>query len=695
MPIVKMPDGQLVDMPDNPSPELLQRFRDHYATMNQPKVEQPAIEATQPVTNQNSDRLIAAHNRAFPEMVNAADTGLRKGILGLANLGWQTGKKLGENLKPYLPQVPEGPFKDAVVKARDTVHNYLNPEDPKTNTGKVMANLIASTSGGMIAPGNMGNNAAMGLSGGIGAETAAHIFGDNPVTRVLGSIAGSGIHGLATKEYLNRPTLAREMLSDVNNDDLATAIKNQKADFDRGIPTTLSQAMPTASNIDTYTDALANSSQGVNVAKILRDQPYRVSRAVEDELATLPGQQVGAHTMANRVQEAATDVIKNANNKASQTWVDTFNEAAKTAGKEVPTDTIKSVVKDILDKRSNYAQKDSEYKVLTQLANRFAEHNPTTKKPEFITDAAKLHRTLKDFKSTLTQENLANKGLSTSVDKFIGGVVNEVKAKLGESLEPYAKANTAYAKAKESVNELKASEIGRLAGRRGAIPGVEASMAPIHNLFKAGTTPGAPSEILHAADKFIEVSRGKDFVDAAKSYLADNISKAGASNNSRINDNIAENLTKVFGVPERLDARSQGTKDILEGMFKANGETQYKQAAEGFRRLMTTVARAARRPDTVAGTNKASIENLAEKSIGKNIGQVSIITPLRQPMLAYARYLKSDALTAMDKMLTDPDQVANLILLGKQPTMNQNAQKAMMAVISANVAAHHSNLEDK
>jgi hypothetical protein len=57
-------------------------------------------------------------------------------------------------------------------------------------------------------------------------------------------------------------------------------------------------------------------------------------------------------------------------------------------------------------------------------------------------------------------------------------------------------------------------------------------------------------------------------------------------------------------------------------------------------------------------------------------------------------FLKDDSLAAMDRMLTDPDQVANLILLGKQPVMNQTAQKAIMAVLSANQAAHHSNLED-
>jgi len=680
MPIIKMPDGQLVEMPDNPDPELLKRFSDHVAS-SQPKEELSTM-----------DRLVNAHNKAMPEMVNALDVGLRRGILGLPNLGLQAGRKIGELAKPYLPQVPDS-IAEPVRKVRDSVYNYMNPEDPKTNTGKTMANLIASSSGGIVAPGNIGANATMGLSGGLGAEGAAKVFGDNALTRILGSLVGSGVHGLATKEYLNRATLAREMLSDVKDDDLSQAMKNQREDFANGIPTTLGQAMPTASNIDTYTHALANSPQGKRVAEVLRDQPYKITGEVENQLHNLPGKIEGPHTIANRVQKAATEVISTADKVPSKVWTDTFNEAAKTAGKDIPEDTIKTVVKELLDKRDTYAQATSEYKALNDLISRFAETNSTTKNMEFLTDASKLHRSLNDFKSSLSRENLAKKDYSTSVDKFIGKTIQEVKGKLGEALEPYAKANAAYAKAKQVVTDLKETEMGRLAGNKGAIPGKEAAMSPIQNLFNKGTLPGAPSEILHAADKMIEVGRGRDFVDAGKTHFAELISKAGISKSDRVNDDIAENLTKVFGAPNRVNHVSKGTEDILIGMARGEGIKEDRVYAEGFRRFMSTVARAAKRPGTVSGTSKAAIDQAAEESLFKRLGQFSFLTPIRQPALRWSMYLKDDSLNAIDKMLTDPDQVANLILLGKQPTMNQTAQKSIMAILSANQAAHHSNLE--
>ena len=412
------------------------------------------------------------------------------------------------------------------------------------------------------------------------------------------------------------------------------------------------------------------------------------------QLYELPGEALGPHTVANKIQKAATKVIKTADKVPGRVWTDTFEEAARTASRDIPEDTIKTVVKGLLDKRDTYAQATSEYKALDELIGRFAETNAKTKKMGLLTDASKLHRSLNDFKSSLSKENLAKKDYSTSVDKFIGKTIQEVKSKLGEALEPYSKANEAYAKAKKVVNDLKETEIGRLAQRRGAIEGQEASMSPIQSLFNKGSLPGAPSEILHAADELVKTGGGKAFVDAGKSHFATLIDKAGITTNARINDDFAENLIRVFGAPQRVNHNSKGTEDILIGMARGQGIKEDTAYAEGFKRLMSTVARAAKRPGTVAGTSKAAIDELAEKSMGKTMGQVSIITPFRQPMLRYAMFLKNDSLAAIDKMLTDPDQVANLVLLGKQPTMNPAAQKAIMAILSAHQAARHSNLED-
>ena len=110
-----------------------------------------------------------------------------------------------------------------------------------------------------------------------------------------------------------------------------------------------------------------------------------------------------------------------------------------------------------------------------------------------------------------------------------------------------------------------------------------------------------------------------------------------------------------------------------------------KHYAEGFRRLMDIVSRTANRPSSVSGTSSHAIEELASSGKLDRVGRFSVVSPVRQPLLAFYSLLRKDALNTIDRMITDPDQVANLILLGKQPEMNTTAQKAITAVLTAGI----------
>ena len=193
-------------------------------------------------------------------------------------------------------------------------------------------NLIASVSGALFAPGKAALNAGAGLSGGVGAEVAAKVFGDNPLTRILGSLVGSGAHGFATQEFTNRGTLAREMLSDVDNEDLVRALAKQREARDMKLPIDLSQAMDAPSNIDVYRNTLANTAQGKEVAKPLRQQPADINVAVEDFMHRLPGNLVTKHQSANAFQDNATDIIGNLYRQNTTNWPKNFNAVAQTTG---------------------------------------------------------------------------------------------------------------------------------------------------------------------------------------------------------------------------------------------------------------------------------------------------------------------------------------------------------------------------
>jgi len=684
MPVVKLPDGNLVNIPDDATQEQLLKLRDMYAPKQEAStpVQLEADGQEAPLVKQAARQLVSPEMSAKAmEIAKPIDTGLRKGLLFLPTLGHDTGKAIGKLLQQKLGIEPmQGEFADKVREIRGKVDKYLHPEESKDPTAKIAENLIASTSGALVAPGNVLLNAGAGLSGGIGAETAAKVFGDNPLSRIAGSLLGSGLHGFATQEFTNRGALAREMLDDVKPEDLSTAMLKQREAAKAGIPIDLSQAMDSPSNIDVYRNTLANTAQGKNVAKILRDQPAQVNMAAEDFMHRLPGDLVTKHQSANAFQDNMTDIIGGLYKQNSQNWRTTHDAAAKVFGTDIPEASLKQAYDQIITEAKKYSSKDELHQKLVELAERLKDNG------RWITDGRKLNDTLRDMKDSFSMQTIGNRGVSTNTGKYISKVINDLKASVGQGFEPMRQADKVYADYKQTIiDPMKKSVIGRFATRQGAMPDREAALTQLTRLFREGTTPGTPSDILKVADEFNKLGRGQDFVDAVKSHFAEQISQAGRRETNRINEDLPKNLTKLFGSPSDSNPITQGTKEQLIGVARVMNIPDEKHYAEGFRRLMDIVSRTANRPSNVSGTSSHAIEQAAEGSLFKRLGQFSFLTPIRQPALAWSTLLKKDSLGTIDKMITDPDQVANLILLGKQPEMNPTAQKAITAVLTAGI----------
>lgn len=666
MPIYQMPDGSHADIPEDADPVLLKKLWDSYQPAQVAR-DQPSIDAS--------------IEKQVMSVAKPIDTGLRKGLLFLPTLGHDTGKAIGKLLQQKLGIEPmQGEFADKVREIRGKVDKYLHPEESKDPIAKIAENLIASTSGALVAPGNVLLNAGAGLSGGIGAETAAKVFGDNPLSRIAGSLLGSGLHGFATQGFTNRGALAREMLADVDNEDLAKAIAKQKEARDMKLPIDLSQAMDAPSNIDVYRNTLANTAQGKKVAAMLRQQPADINVAVEDFMHRLPGDLVTKHQSANAFQDNATDIIGNLYRQNTDNWPKNFNAVAQVTGTHLPESYLKQAHDQIINKAKEYASATEKHQQLLALAERLKDNG------NWITDGVKLHDNLRDFKSTFKRQGIGNRSVSSETDKYIGGIIKDLKNVIGEGFAPMRYADEQYAKFKQGViDSTKKSVIGRFATKYGASPDREAALTHLNRLFKEGTTPGTSSDILKVADEFNKLGRGQDFVDAVKSHFAEQISQAGRRETNRINEDLPKNLTKLFGSPSDSNPITQGTKEQLIGVARVMNIPDEQHYAEGFRRLMDIVSRAANRPSSVSGTSSHAIEQAAEGSLFKRLGQFSFLTPIRQPALAWSTLLKKDSLGTIDKMITDPDQVANLILLGKQPEMNPTAQKAITAILTAGI----------
>ena len=664
MPVVKMPDGQLVEMPDNPTPEQQAALRAILAKgATAPAVAAPKQESS-----------------GLGETARVIGKSIYGGLTSLPRFIMQAGDWLEEKMPtPGWTKIPI-PGYGKIAEADKAIREAV---EPKTKSGKVIGNIGETTVGAIASPGGLAapiKSAIIGASSGAGSEAAAAAFGNNAVTRVLGGVAGGLTGGLVTAAKTNRGTLAREALSDARLEDLAVAVERMKAARDAGIPINLSQAMPRGSNIDAYVDALANSKHGRNVTEQLRKQPQQIAFGVEEQMANLPGQIRMPQVLANNAQEAATAAIDTAKRTRTNAWQKAYDDGLLQSGQLTVPETAVSAAYQKLTDLANSVPNTSKAKMLMDLRERLVTPDG------FITEPLQLNEILKDAAGRLKPVNLASSGLDAGVAKWVGKQISALRDDFGAAFEPIQKANAVYQAATPAVDALKKSVVGRVAGRSGAQDTLEAPQSRLFSVFDKGTVPGATSsEILTLEKAFRNAGQPEVYQDAAKSWLAGKVSTALKSTDNRMPENIGERLRVAFGDPRQLDQTSKGFEDVLAGLARSQGvpEAQY---VKGFKNFMGIVSDAARRPGSVRGVTPGEVKEMASEGVFKRLGQVSVMTPIRQPALKWASFLEADALSTMDKLLTTPEGVATLVKLGKQPPKSHAAVTTMATFLGTNAA---------
>lgn len=681
MPVVKMPDGALMDMPDNPTPE--QRAALQAILSKAPQAAAPALKE---------------EVSGLGETARVIGKSIYGGLTSLPRFAKQAGDWLEEKMPtPGWTKVPIPAYKE--LSAADQA--IREAVEPKTKAGKVIGNIGEATVGAVASPGGMAapiRSALIGASSGAGSEASAAVFGDNALTRILGGLAGGLTGGLATAAKTNRGTLAREAVADARPEDLAVAVERMKTARDAGIPINLSQAMPRASNIDAYVDALANSKHGRNVTEQLRKQPQQIAFGVEEQMANLPGQIRMPQVLANNAQEAAEASIRQGMDQATKAWqkfapqgaaipegvVANFDEQLKAMAAKYPNTAQADLINDVRSALKTGQQTTGGSPLLDAAGNLI---NPPTKGPAYLTDALQVKGAIDDVLQNFGARKLNTPGLQGKELRRAQEVRGMFRDMIDLEVPQLAQANKAYEAIMSGVvDPLKKSVVGRVAGRVGANAAQEAPQARLFSVFEKGTVPGATSsEILTMEKAFRNAGQPEVFQDAAKSWLAGKVSTALKSTDNRMPENIGERLRVAFGDPRQLDQTSKGFEDVLAGLARSQGapESAY---VKGFKHFMEIVSDAARRPGSVRGVTPGEVKEMASEGVFKRLGQVSVMTPIRQPALKWASFLEADALSTMDKLLTTPEGVATLVKLGKQPPYSHAAVTTMATFLGTNAA---------
>ena len=88
----------------------------------------------------------------------------------------------------------------------------------------------------------------------------------------------------------------------------------------------------------------------------------------------LPGDLVTKHQSANAFQDNATDIISNAYKQNTQNWRNTYENAAKTLGTDIPEDSLKQAYDQIITEAKKYSSKDELHQKLVELAERLKDN---------------------------------------------------------------------------------------------------------------------------------------------------------------------------------------------------------------------------------------------------------------------------------------------------------------------------------
>ncbi len=706
MPIVKMPDGTLVDMPDNPTPELLAALK---AKISSPFAGAKAEGSASP----NEPGFL---DKAWTEVKNDA-TGAYKGLLGvpaaLSNLEVAGRRNFIEGQKGKISPERQALLEKGLQRDQQENQNFAMSGHIPTNPGEAYRQSIAGgVAGAMLGPGSIAQKALIGGVSGLASEGAGELTGSqfNPQTgqmeggstlaRVGASLLGGGATGAAmTFSSTNAKRLAQEALHDVKPEDLAKAQAGQEAAHAAGIQTNIAQHMPTGSNLDAYVNTLANSQHGPVLTGQLRAQPRALEMAAENQLGKLPGSIHSDATIANNAQEAATTVIENGRKSATQAWLAHAPEGAAVSPTSVgkldqwlksmadahPNTSIENLANDVRGRLLNPI-KAAEPPPSILGANGLPMNAPPPPQ-KYLTDALQLKGAVSDALDTFGPRMLNTPSLAGRELQKANEIRQALKSIFKAEAKPLADADAAYSKVMDTVvDPLKKSVVGRIAQPLGALDDKEAFASKMMAVLDKGTLPGASTSEIRTFGKAVaKAGQPEVFADSVKTWFAKKIDAALQTKTLEAPEQFAEVLSSQLGSSATETARSRGVRDMMATVAENQGMNTKDTAAyvKGFEQFRDIISAAAKRPATVGGTNSQQIIDNSSKTATRGLGNVSVITPLRQPALWWSRKVGANSLQEMDRLLSSPEGVKMLITLGSKPAMSPAAVAAVNTFMGA------------
>lgn len=671
MPVVQMPDGALVDMPDTLTPE------------QKSALEAKLGQGPGPI-RRALNSLVAGFGGTAAQMPRALGMVLPLPEEAAKNLNELSGE-LGAQYEQVGKQGVQGLAGEALK-----------------GVGGAMAG------GGAAAP---VRSAISGAGGGVGAELAARTFGDNGLTRLLGGLAGGFAAGklaeLPGRIRPNTEQLAQTVLKDIGEDKLQEAAAFQAEAKAQGVNLDLAQALSgvgvDAPRVKRLRDFLADHDSGEALQKLLVTQKPELDALSTTTVAKVPGTVRQTPDAANNLADAATSRIRSEKAARSAAVRDDYAKAGLLTedGRaqliqsvrgmvSAPgiSDDVKAMAADLERRLSGkvvsretvdrarellaQADKPSE-RAAAQAA--LAQANAEAGKPPAPLHALDVDTAIADtlgpFKNPLNPPNPKVAGQA----KGLAGAVN---TKLQELSPEVRAAEAKFAALTESnVSPLKRGPVGEIAGVQGSVADKAAPVSRMESFFNQGVNPQASgtSPILTLA-KELQKTNPQAFPDAAKTVLSNKLAKI----DFEASTNPAAELNKAFFADP---AKHQALRDTMAGIADSFGLSR-AEVVRGLDNLARISKAAANRPQSMGGLSDLEILQQGGKSQTANALRVFGFLPFERAARGIENFSFRRSAADFDRLLTSPEGAATLAKLGK---MNPQDPRAIALLANFNAQA--------
>lgn len=675
MPLVTMPDGTQVNMPDNPSPEQLDEL--------ERLTKGPSTWDT--VKSAGKDLLRGALKTGAALLEGAAGqqtTGFVAQQLGLPKY-MQDQAPLSAGAQQAVPGGGDGTYRQAVMEG---------------------------IGGGAISGPRQVINYAAGAGAGAGAEFGERTGGTPGafVGGLAGGLTTGAIAGTAARARPQTAQVAREMLEGLTPKQLEQAqiFKNEMAQ--RGKNIDLAQALKATSgysgNVESIRDFLANRSQGNNVQRTLREQPEMLAREAELTARSLPGRNLGQDQNANFVQQTASKVYEDAKKARSNDVRGLYAKAGDLSPDQVAK-LVKLVQDDISQPGMSEIVKTRGEAFIRKLTGKGDGLEAQIEAARDLVNSAVTPAERINARVQLAKLNadLANRRTAPAkaldIDTAIGEFANKFEAgnplkvadpkatgqvkglagrlnKEFQDMSPEVKAaEQRYAYLTErDVAPLKQGPIGTLNQPSGFNPETQAQVSKFQGLMDAGTETMTDVKVsrIGTAAKELAKANPDAFEGAFKGWFAKKIDDAktpGVGNSPLPTVNAAQLWDSVFGDSKRW----QGVQDATAAIAKIRGERP-EDVIRGLNNLRQLTAAVKTRPDKIGGMSPTDLATMGGNSAIADSARIFSYLPAGKFAQRIEQATLNKTLTQLDTILTSPEGVKMLIKLGKQPVMSRKAQ---------------------